>query len=245
MTARAVTRGEMLDLLDRMKRCQHQVEIVGGGKLILVAGRDVLTYEAIVALIKKYGPGPAMLAEGSTPSPGLSLETPNAAPERGITPSNCGGIVDGRETLTPAPITPSPSEAPKGEVEEAWKAVSALYEYWSEDMFLTKGFDKKKKLIDDSLAVLRKALAPAPLPAEVEKALNRLPVWDFIPAGWEMPLGFDHIVADAKAALDVLRKATTKRVSREWVYNHMCQDFTSDDAVDMLHELGYEVTDAE
>lgn len=37
------------------------------------------------------------------------------------------------------------------------------------------------------------------------KAVKQIAVWKFIPDGWEVPLGFDQVVAQAKEALAVLR----------------------------------------
>ena len=39
------------------------------------------------------------------------------------------------------------------------------------------------------------------------EAVERIAVWKFIPDGWEVPLGFDQVVAQAKEALAVLREA--------------------------------------
>ena len=39
------------------------------------------------------------------------------------------------------------------------------------------------------------------------EAVKRIAVWNFIPYGWEVPLGFDDVVAGAKEALAVLRRA--------------------------------------
>jgi hypothetical protein len=86
--------------------------------------------------------------------------------------------------------------------------------------------------------------------------MNQLHVWDFIPDGWEVPLGFDHVVANAKTALATIRAALTearkpKRVSREWVDRQVRElwpkwgDVDWDDVevilCESLKELGIEV----
>jgi hypothetical protein len=39
------------------------------------------------------------------------------------------------------------------------------------------------------------------------QALGNIQVWNFIPDGWEVPLGYDHVVAGAKEALATIKSA--------------------------------------
>lgn len=52
---------------------------------------------------------------------------------------------------------------------------------------------------------------PRPTREEVSKALGIIQVWNFIPEGWTVPLGFDVLVNQAKDAVAVLRRAVEPR----------------------------------
>ena len=41
---------------------------------------------------------------------------------------------------------------------------------------------------------------------EIEKALGIIQVWNFIPDGWKVPLGFDVLVGQAKESIALLRE---------------------------------------
>ena len=54
---------------------------------------------------------------------------------------------------------------------------------------------------------------------EIEKALGIIQVWNFIPDGWKVPLGFDVLVGQAKESIALLREEL-ERLEQDFEYKN-------------------------
>lgn len=140
------TKEEMLDLLERMKKCEHQTEAIGGGRLIFLGGRDILTYNALLSLIE------------SSPEPGEKrgeeyIEYLKAERKRAI-----DACAVPEKFLKPAPSpAPLPSEA-----EAAMATIEHDSYYGGDDTW-----DKWRDRMRAALATIRAALTEARQPKVV------------------------------------------------------------------------------